>query len=133
MRQSLLGCVVTRDDAAALAHIQAARAPLLADDDDILWQRLPWSMVREAMAPAALAGDWSWLHWFVYQNELLAARMSAAWRRRQHGWSVWVLLNAFLVSGLIIRTNLGTQQACPFPDVEGEWFWDACTTQPTEL
>jgi type IV secretory pathway VirB3-like protein len=126
MRQSLLGCVVTRDDAAALAHIQAARAPLLADDDDILWQRLPWSVVRQAMAPAALAGDWSWLHWFVYQNELLAARVGAAWRRRHRGWTLGLFAMVLLVGGLILRGYLATHIICAYSDAGGQRYWDAC-------
>ena len=125
-------CTVQPHLASAIQQVKDARAPLLADDADVLWQRLPWRAVRRAMAPDVSGGDWSWLHWFTFQNELLAARMSASWQRRQRGWSVWVLVMSFFLLGFVIRTNLGTQQMCPFTDAEGAWFWDACSDSPTE-
>ena len=120
-------CTVQRDLPAALARVRAARAPLLADDADVLWQRLPWTAVRAAMSPGAGSGEWGWLHWFVFQNELLAARMSASWQRRQRGWSVWVMLSACGLLGFALRSTLDPKLMCPFPDREGVWYWDACS------
>ena len=125
-RRSLLCCAVLKDDAAALAHIQAAQAPLLQDDADVLWQELPWSAVREAMMPGSQAREWGWQHWFVYRNELLAARIGAAWSRRPPGWNASVLLMAFLFGGMMLRGFLDTNVMCSFHDAAGKQYWDAC-------
>ncbi len=125
--QLALPCIVHRDVGTAVAQMRDAHAPLLADDGDILWQRLPWRSVRRAMAPGAAESDWGWLHWFTFQNELLAARMSASWQRRQRGWNIWMLLMACTLLGYTLRTTLGPQYVCPFPDSTGAWYWDVCS------
>ena len=111
---------------AAVAESKRRLEPLLADDADVLWQRLPWRAVRRAMAPDAAEGEWSWLHWFTYRSELLAARLSTAWSRRQPGFLVLVLVYAVTLHGFVMRTNLGTSAACPRLDEAGERFFDAC-------
>ena len=126
VKASLLCCTVPADDAAALAHIQAARAPLLADDADVLWQRLPWRAVRRAMAPDAAEGEWSWLHWFTYRNELLATRVATAWRRRQRGWGIAFIMLVYVLGTTVIRGYFNTRARCPIPDASGDWYWDAC-------
>ena len=110
----------------ASAETERRLASLRADDADVLWQRLPWTAVRAAMSPGAGSGEWGWLHWFVYRNELLATRMSAAWRRRQPAFLAVTLWCAFALHGFVMRTNLGTSAACPRLDDEGQRFFDAC-------
>jgi len=111
----------------AMQQVRDARAPLLADDADVLWQRLPWGAVRRAMAPGVPKGEWSWLHWFTFRSELLAARMSASWQRRQRGWSIWVLAMACMLLGYSMRVTLNVEEMCPFADAHGKWYWDACS------
>ena len=125
-RRSLLCCAVQPDDVTACAHIRLAQSALLLDDGDVLWQELPWPVVRAAMAPGAAPEQWGWLHWFVFRNELLATRVATAWERRPVGWNATVLLMCFLFGGMMLRGYLDTNVVCSFVDRGGQRYWDAC-------
>jgi len=121
-----MGCIKIADDAAALAHIQAARAAFRVEDAEVIWQRLPWEGVRRVMAPGAPDEQWTWLHRLAFRSELTAVRMLRAWQLRQNGWSAAVCALALLLGGVQLHGYLSPHVVCPRLDNEGEWFWDIC-------
>ncbi len=125
-QRAWLLCEIIPDDRLALEHVQMGRTAMLREDSAPWWQRVGWHKVRKAMAPEASPEQWSWLHYAVFRNELLASRISRAWSQRQPGWALSFALMAFFIGGLQLHGYLSTQIVCGHRDSDGVWYWDAC-------